>query len=88
MGLGTYRKATLLGLVPFLDFNMTQGNPAQAFLDYYIEVEDKVPQILKESCCDRMESLKPMNVLPRGDGKLCSQLKMRIWGTTGLGFCL
>ena len=34
--------------MPFLDSTMTQCNMAHAFLGYYMEAEDNVPQILKE----------------------------------------
>ena len=37
----------------FQDFAMIQCNMAQVFLDYHMEAEDNVPQILKERAAAR-----------------------------------
>ena len=46
--LQTWTLSGLLRIVPFLDFSIIQYNMAHAFLDYYIEADDNIPQILKE----------------------------------------
>ena len=48
-----YREATFLGTCAFLDFTMIQYNMAHIFLDFYLEAEDNVPQILKERAAVR-----------------------------------
>ena len=36
-----------------MDFNMIQCNTAHVFLDYYMEAEDNIPQVLKERAIAR-----------------------------------
>ena len=40
-------KPGLLKLVPFLDFTIIQCTTAYVFLDYNMEANDNIPQILK-----------------------------------------
>ena len=44
----------LLGLTSFLDFTMNQYISAHAFLDYNMEADDNIAQILKESAVLRL----------------------------------
>ena len=48
------------------------------FVDGYVETESSAPQILKESCYERMVTLKPTSAHSRQDGDLFAcQLKDR-----------
>ena len=76
-----------MGLVPFLDFTMIQCNMAHVFLDYYVEAEDNIPQILKERAAADGNSETHECAFQRGWRPVCAAgLRTdKIRGTIGLG---
>ena len=48
-----------------MDYTMIQCNMAHVFLNYYMEAENIIPQILKDRAPERMATLQPTNAHSR-----------------------
>ena len=71
-----------LGTCAFPGSTIIQCNVAHVFLNYFMEVKDNIPQIIKEKAAAiRWRLWSPWVYFPEGlENCLSSQLKIRIWG--------